>query len=431
MSSIILPPSLVLPFSQDQIEKAIQVNGWITPFHLYSEKVMTNTSQNLAKAFANVGLPFKNHYAVKALPNPKVLQILKDQGMGMDCSSVTELMLADRIGVSGEDIMFTSNNTTLEEFKEAKNRWAIINLDDITHIETLKKLWTLPDIICCRYNPGTDKEWTSIIGNPIEAKYGMRKDQIIEAYRQLKEGWVDRFGLHAMLVSNEKNEDKVIENARILFDLAKEIKAAAGVEFEWINLGWGIGASYRPTDTDVDLAIIARGIKDLYNKTIIANGLGTPKIYMENGRYITGPAGALITRVLNVANKHINFVGVDGSMANLMRPGMYTTKNPDGTWDECYHHISVIGKENIPYDKVYNVTGSLCENNDQFARWRTLPKIEQGDLIAIHTTGAHGQSMAFQYNGKLRGAELLGKINWDIQLIRRAETPEDYFATLV
>lgn len=421
MSLVSLAPSLVLPFSDSDIQRAIRANGWKTPFHLYSEATIRRTTSSIQAIFWKYNFDFKNHFAVKALPNPHILKILQKNGMGMDCSSILEIHLAQKVGVKEEGIMFTSNNTTVDEFREAKEAGAIINLDDITHIEKLEQVG-FPDIVCCRYNPGQAKEGNSIIGESIKQKYGMRKDQIIDAYWILKKKWVKRFGLHAMMVSNERNEQALIENARLLFQLAKEIFELTGVTFEFINLGGGIGVPYKPDDHEVDLDIFVAGIQKEYDTVFNNNRIGLPKIFMENGRYITGPAWALITRVQNVVEKYQKFVGVDASMNALMRPGMYG----------AYHHITAIGKEHLPHDLMYHVTWSLCENNDQFTAGnaRALPLLEEGDILAIHTSGAHGHSMGFNYNAKLRPAEILLQIDGTLKIIRREETENDLNCTI-
>lgn len=416
-----IPPSLALPFTEAEIRKSIASNGNTTPFHLYSERVIIDTARRLNQVFAEHELPFKNHFAVKALPNPHILEILRKEWMGMDCSSIPEIHLSNMAWVSWESIMFTSNNTTVEEFQEAKIAGAIINLDDITHISKLEQVW-FPEIICCRYNPGEEKQGNSIIGESTKQKYGMRKDQIIEAYRILQSKWVKRFGLHAMMVSNERREAALVENARLLFQLAQEVFIQIWVRFEFINLGWWIGVPYHPEHHEVDLWVFVNWIKEEYLKVFTWN-IGKPKIFMENGRYITGPSWALITRVQNSVQKYQDFIWVDASMQALMRPWMYWT----------YHHISVIGKEHLPHDHRYHVTGSLCENNDQFTAWnpRALPEIEEWDILAIHTTWAHGHAMGFNYNGKLRPAEILFQKDGTPRLIRRAETIEDILWTLV
>ncbi len=422
MTQLSLPSSLVLPFSDSDIQRAIRANGWKTPFHLYSETTIRSTTSSIQAIFWKYNFDFKNHFAVKALPNPHILKILQKNGMGMDCSSIPEIHLAQKVGVIKEGIMFTSNNTTVDEFREAKKAGVIINLDDITHIAKLEQVG-FPDIVCCRYNPGQAKEGNSIIGESIKQKYGMRKDQIIEAYRILKKKWVKRFGLHAMMVSNERNEQALIENARLLFTLAREIFEQTGVTFEFINLGGGIGVPYKPDDHEVDLDIFVGGIRKEYDKVFYNFGTGLPKIFMENGRYITGPSWALITRVDNVVEKYQNFVGVDASMNALMRPGMYG----------AYHHITAIGKQDLPHDQMYHVTGSLCENNDQFTAGnaRALPLLEEWDILAIHTSGAHGHSMGFNYNAKLRPAEILLQQTGIPKIIRRAETEEDLNSTII
>ncbi len=417
-----LPSSLSLPFSESDIQKAIEIVGWKTPFHLYSESRILENAKKLTLGFKNVGIDFKNFFAVKALPNPHILKILQDLWMGMDCSSISEIHLCDFIGVTGENIIFTSNNTTIEEFRNAKLAWAMINIDDISHISKLEQIG-FPDIVCCRYNPGSLKEGNSIIGESVKQKYGMRGDQIIEAYRLLLAKWVRRFGLHAMMVSNERREEALIENARLLFELAWKIYGELGIIFEFINLGGGIGVPYKPTDHEVDIDILVQGIRKEYDFIFLDKNITPPKIYMENGRYLTASAWALITRVENISQKYQTFVGVDASMHCLMRPGMYG----------AYHHITVLWKQSSPEDSLYHVTGGLCENNDQFTAWeaRLLPKIIEWDILAIHTSGAHGHAMGFNYNGKLRPAEILLRNTSECQIIRREETEEDLFRTIV
>lgn len=390
-----------------------------TPFHLYDEAMMLENADRLSHAFA--WMPgFKNYYAVKALPNPFILKILAGSGMGADCSSLAELILAEKAGITGENIMFSSNNTPAEEFVAAKKLGAIINLDDLSHIDFLEKSAGLPELLSFRYNPGPLKEGNVIIGRPEEAKYGLTGPQLIEAYRIAASKGVKRFGLHTMVASNELNEDYHIETARMLFEMVVQIKLQAGVRIEFVDLGGGYGVPYRPEAEELDLERISSGIKAEYERLIVANSLSPLKICMENGRMITGPYGWLVTRVRHLKSIYREYAGVDASMANLMRPGMYG----------AYHHITIPGKEHLPLDHKYDVTGSLCENNDKFAVERMLPRIEVGDIIVIHTTGAHGHAMGFNYNGQLRSAELLRRASGEIVEIRRAETLADHFATL-
>jgi diaminopimelate decarboxylase len=344
------------------------------------------------------------------------MKILKSEGFGADCSSVAELLLAESIGLSGEEIIFTSNDTPAYEYQKAVELGAIINLDDITHIDYLEEHVGLPGLVCCRYNPGPLKAGNAIIGHPEEAKYGFTREQLFEGYRMLRDKGVKRFGLHTMVASNELNATYFIETAHLLFDLVKELSAELGIEFEFVNIGGGIGIPYKLEDKAVDLKAVGEGIRALYE----AAGFTTLDVRMECGRMVTGPYGYLVSRVLHKKNTYKQYVGLDACMANLMRPGMYG----------AYHHITVPGKENMPHDFVCDVTGSLCENNDKFAINRTLPPVEIGDLVVIHDAGAHGHSMGFNYNGKLRSAELLLRENGEIVAIRRAETIDDYFATI-
>jgi len=408
-----------LPFTKAQLE-AITANV-PTPFHIYDEAAMRNNARAMYQAFDWVPGGFMNFYAVKALPNPHVMAALKEENMGGDCSSLAELKLCEAVGITGEQIVFTSNDTPANEYRKAYELGAIINLDDISHIEFLEKSLggKLPELLCFRYNPGPLKEGNVIIGKPEEAKYGFTREQLFEGYRILRDKGVKRFGLHTMVASNELNPDYFVETAQMLLDLVVEFKKELGIRIEFINLGGGIGIPYRPEETAVDLAYVGAKIKEAYTTTIEANGLGPIRLTMECGRMITGPYGYLISRVLHKKAIYKNYVGVDASMANLMRPGMY----------DSYHHITVPGKEDGPR-KVYDVTGSLCENNDKFAIDREIADPAVGDLLVIHDSGAHGHSMGFNYNGKLRSAELLWKGDGKYEVIRRAETYTDYFATL-
>ena len=407
----------LLPFTKEFIEKII--NNYPTPFHIYDERGIRNTAKRLNRAFSwNNG--FKEFFAVKALPNPYILKLLKEENFGTDCSSLPELILSEKVGIIGENIMFTSNDTPYNEFKKAFDLKAIINLDDITHIEILERVAGIPEIISFRYNPGPARTGNAIIGKPEESKYGLTKEQIFQAYKIMKEKNVKRFGIHTMIASNELNPDYFVETANMLIDLIIEIYKELQITFEFINIGGGIGIPYKPEDTEVDIEYISEKIKEIYNKKIKNSPLEPVKIYMENGRYITGPHGYLVTTVIHKKNIYRNYIGVDANMAHLMRPAIYG----------AYHHITVLGKENAPLDHIYDIVGSLCENNDKFAINRKFPKIEIGDILVIHDTGAHGHAMGFNYNGKLRCAELLLKENGEVQLIRRAETVDDYFATL-
>lgn len=365
---------------------------------------------------------FKNYYAVKACPNPHILKILKAEGMGADCSSLPELVMAERLHIVGENIMFSSNDTPVREFKKAHKLKALINLDDITHLKILEKAIGIPKVICFRYNPGPLRKHQGnvIIGKPEEAKYGMTKKQLLKSYKIMKNKGVKRFGLHTMIVSNELNLEALLETARALFDLVLEVYQKTGIKMEFINLGGGIGIPYTPEQKAVNLETLSKRIKELYTKIIIKNHLHPLKIFMECGRMITGPYGYLVTRVINEKHTYKDYLGMDACMANLMRPALYG----------AYHHETVLGKENAKLTHTYDVVGSLCENNDKFAINRKLPKVDIGDIIVIHDTGAHGYAMGFNYNGKLKSAELLLKENGQVKLIRRAETINDYFSTL-
>jgi diaminopimelate decarboxylase len=390
-----------------------------TPFHLYDEKAIRENARAFKRAFSWVP-NFKNYFAVKACPNPAILKILKEEGFGADCSSLAELIMSEKVGITGEDIMFTSNDTPSQEFAEARRLGAVINLDDITHIETLKESGKLPSLISFRYNPGPDRTGNAIIGNPVEAKYGLTTDQLVDAYRRAKEEGSTRFALHTMVASNELEGSYIVETARMLFNQVIRLNKELGIKIEFINMGGGIGIPYKPQEKAVDINWVSGQIKELYDEMIVANNLDPLNIVFELGRMITGPYGYLVSRVLHVTKKYKDYVGLDASMANLMRPALYGS----------YHHITVLGKQNEKADHIYDVTGSLCENNDKFAIDRVLPKVEPKDVVVIHDTGAHGYAMGFNYNGKLRSAEYLLKEDHSIELIRRAETIDDYFATL-
>ena len=406
-----------LPFDESEIREI--ASKFPTPFYLYDELSIRKNVRRLNEAFSWCD-GFQNYFAVKATPNPHLLKILQDEGCGGDCSSQPELVLCQRVGINGEDVMFTSNDTPAREYEAASQLGAIINLDDITHIEFLEKHVGLPDMICLRYNPGPIREGNTIIGKPEEAKYGFTRDQLFEGFRILREKGVKRFGLHAMVASNELNPEFFVETARMLFDLACELAEQRNVRLELVNLGGGIGIDYRPDQQPVDLDRVSRGVCEAYQEMIVGAGLDPIRVVMENGRMITGPYGFLVTTAIHEKHTYKNFVGVDACMANLMRPGMYG----------AYHHITVLGKEDAPHDQLVDVVGSLCENNDKFAIDRKLPKIDVSDLLVIHDAGAHGHSMGFQYNGKLRSAELLYQPDRSVRVIRRAETVEDYFSTL-
>ena len=406
-----------LPFSKEQIEKIIETHA--TPFHIYDEKAIRENVQYFKKAFSwNDG--FKEYFAIKAAPNPYLMKVLRDEGCGIDCSSTAELELAKRTGMSGDEIMLTSNDTPANEFQFAKDLGAIINLDDISHIDFVEENVGLPETICMRYNPGDLKEGNLIIGHPEDAKYGLTHKQMIEGYRILKEKGVKHFGVHTMVASNELSPDYFIETAEILFNLIVEVYEKTGVKIEFANLGGGIGIPYKPGEKPVDLEYVSVGIEKLYNKMIVGNGLAPVKLFFELGRSITGPYGYLVTKVRHIKNTYKSFAGLDACMVDLMRPALYG----------AYHHITVVGKDNEVATEKYDVTGSLCENNDKFAIGRMLPELEPNDILVIHDAGAHGHSMGFNYNGKLKSAELLLRENGDVAEIRRAETIEDYFTTL-
>ena len=409
-----------IPFDKKKILEIMKKHP--TPFHIYDEKQIRDNAKKLKKAFSILPDGFKEFFAVKALPNPFILKILKEEGFGTDCSSLPELMLSEKAGIVGEDIMFSSNDTPAEEFILAKKLGAIINLDDISHIPFLEQHTGIPELISFRYNPGPlrGREESKFIGNPADAKYGFTREQIIEGYKVCKEKGVKRFGLHTMIISNELNEKYFIETAKMLFELVVEINKKLGIKLEFVNLGGGIGIPYKPDENEVSYEKIAEGVKKAYDEMIEENDLSPLRIFMECGRVITGPYGWLITKVRHLKHIYKDYVGCDASMANLMRPAIYG----------AYHHITVLGKENAKPNHKYDITGSLCENNDMFAIDRKLPEVEVGDILAIHNTGAHGHAMGFNYNGKLRSAELLLREDGSITEIRRVETEEDYFATL-
>ncbi len=408
------------PFvTKKQIENIIK--DFPTPFHIYDEKGIRERARALNAAFSwNKG--FKEYFAVKATPNPVLLDILGQENCGVDCSSLTELMMSEKVGFKGHDIMFSSNATPAEDFVKAAELGAIINFDDFTHIEFLEKtIGYIPETVCCRFNPGGDfKISTQIMGNPGDAKYGMTKEQIIEAYKLLKAKGAKRFGIHAFLSSNNTNNEYYPTLAGVLFRLAVEIQKESGVNLDFINLSGGVGVPYLPDAEPADIAIIGEGVHKEFDKILVPAGLGGVAIFTELGRYMLAPNGMLITKAIHEKHIYKEYIGCDACAANLMRPAMYGS----------YHHITVLGKENEPCDHKYDVTGGLCENNDKFAVDRMLPKIEIGDILAIHDAGAHGFAMGYNYNGKLRSAELLLKEDGTVELIRRAETPEDYFTTL-
>lgn len=403
--------------TKDQLQQIVE--QYPTPFHLYDEKGIRTCARNLQKAFSwNPG--FKEYFAVKATPNPFILNILKEEGCGVDCSSLTELMMAKACGFAGDDIMFSSNVTPAEDFQYASDLQAIINLDDFTHIDFLNNLVGIPETISCRYNPGGEFAISNtIMDNPGEAKYGLTKQQMIEGFQKLRELGAKRFGIHAFLASNTTTNEYYPTLARILFETAVELKEKTGVQIAFINLSGGVGIPYQPDEEPVDILAVGEGVRKAFEEVLIPAGMGDVAIYTELGRYMLGPNGCLVATAIHEKHIYKEYIGLDACAANLMRPAMYGS----------YHHITVAGKEDQPCDYKYDITGGLCENNDKFAIDRMLPKIDKGDLIVIHDTGAHGFSMGYNYNGKLRSAELLLKENGSTELIRRAETPEDYFAT--
>ncbi len=410
-------PQKTVPFSLSQLE-AIE-KRWATPFHLYDERGILENARRFRDAFAwNRG--FRNYFAVKACPNPFLLKLLASEGFGADCSSMAELVMSQRMGITGEAIMFTSNDTPADEFVKAKELGAVINLDDLTHVAFLDQVAGVPELVCCRYNPGPLKGGNAIIGKPEDAKYGFTRDQLFEGYRRLRDRGAKRFGLHTMVASNELNPQYFIDTACLLFDLAVDLSRELGITFEFINLGGGIGIPYRPEQQAVDLERVSAGIRAAYQERLIGRGHPDLKLYMECGRMVTGPYGYLVSRVRHTKETYKKYAGLDACMANLMRPALYG----------AYHHITVMGKEHLPHETAYDVTGSLCENNDKFAIDRKLPELTVGDCVVIHDAGAHGYAMGFQYNGKLRSAELLLRQDGTVVEIRRAETLDDYFATL-
>ena len=408
-----------VPFTtKEKLEEISKV--YPTPFHLYDEAGIRKNAENLKKAFAwNKG--FKEYFAVKATPNPFLINILREYGCGCDCSSVTELMLSKAIGAVGDDIMFSSNDTPPAEFKYADDIGAIINLDDITHIDILEKtLGYLPKKLSCRYNPGGYFSIANnIMDNPGDAKYGMTTEQLFEAFKIMKSKGVEEFGIHAFLASNTVTNEYYPTLAKTLFEVAVKLKEETGAHIKFINLSGGIGIPYRPDQEGNDIFAIGAGVEKVYNEVLVPAGMDDVAIYTELGRFMLAPYGALVTRAINEKHTHKEYIGVDACAVNLMRPAIYG----------AYHHITVMGKENEPCEYKYDVTGSLCENNDKFAIDRMLPKVDMGDLMFIHDTGAHGYAMGYNYNGKLKSAEILLKEDGSFDLIRRAETPADYFAT--
>lgn len=426
-----------LPFTKAKLEEISAT--WPTPFHIYDEKAIRENAKRLKKAFSwNKG--FREYFAVKATPNPHLMKILKDYDFGSDCSSMAELVLAEKVGNVGEAIMFTSNDTPAEEFRKAFELGAIINLDDITHWQFFIDSCLVPRvaetaddatkhearatnhelIMCCRYNPGPLKGGNAIIGKPEEAKYGFTREQLFECYAKMKAAGVTRFGLHTMVASNELDPEYIIDTAKMLFALAGEIHEKIGIDFEFVNIGGGIGIPYRPDQKAMDFEYVSEGIEKAYKELVVGKGMKPLRLYMECGRCITGPYGYLVSKVRHIKNTYRLYAGLDACMSNLMRPALYG----------AYHEIVVPGKEESTETSVYDVTGSLCENNDKFAIQRMLPVLERGDFVVICDAGAHGHAMGFQYNGKLRSAELLLQRDGSVREIRRAETLDDYFATL-
>ena len=408
------------PFvTKEQLEEIVK--EYPTPFHLYDEKGIRENVKVLKEAFSwNDG--YKEYFAVKANPNPFLIDILQEYGCGCDCSSYTELLLSDAIGASGEDIMFSSNATPAKEYELADKLGAIINLDDITHIDFLEQtIGHIPETISCRYNPGgLFKISNDIMDNPGDAKYGMTTEQLFEAFRTLKAKGAKEFGIHAFLASNTVTNEYYPMLAKVLFEIAVKLQEETGAHIKFINLSGGIGIPYRPEQEPNDIRVIGEGVRKVYEEVLVPAGMGDVAIYTELGRFVTGPYGGLVTTAIHEKHTHKEYIGCDACAVNLMRPAMYG----------AYHHITVMGKEEEPHDHKYDITGSLCENNDKFAIDRMLPEIEVGDLLVIHDTGAHGYSMGYNYNGKLRSAEVLLREDGTTQLIRRAEKPEDYFATL-
>ena len=408
-----------LPFvTKEKVEEIVKT--YPTPFHIYDEKGIRENAKAVQEAFAwNKG--FKEYFAVKACANPFLIQILHEYGVGCDCSSLTELMLSNALGIKGHDIMFSSNNTPAEDYEYCAKIGGIINLDDITHIEFVEEtLGKLPETMSCRYNPGGVFQMSNgIMDNPGDAKYGFTTEQLFEGYRILKEKGVKHFGLHAFLASNTVTNEYYPQLAKQLFELAVQIKEKVGVKLDFINLSGGVGIPYTPDQQPNDIYMIGDGVRQVYEEILTPADMDEVVIYAEMGRFMTGPYGALVTQAIHEKHTHKEYIGVDACAVNLMRPAMYG----------AYHHITVLGKEEAACDHKYDVTGSLCENNDKFAIDRMLPEIERGDYLVIHDTGAHGYAMGYNYNGKLKSAELLLKEDGSVQLIRRAETPADYFAT--
>lgn len=410
-----------MPLSQDYTNRLSPVLADIsshfkTPFHIYDEKGIRETGRLLIDAFSGID-GFREYFAVKALPNPAILSIMKDMGFGFDCSSIPELVLSRNAGARAEDLMFTSNNTSLEDFIAAgQDGGCILNLDDITLVD---KVPSMPDLICFRYNPGPRRTGNDIIGNPVEAKYGVSYDQLVDAYKAAMDKGARRFGMHTMLASNERNYSYMVETARMILEMVELVSGKLGIRFEFVNIGGGLGIPYRPEDESLNLKAMGREITDLFTAFKTKHGYA-PSLYLESGRFMTGPHGALVVTAINRKDIYRSYVGVDACMSSLMRPGIYG----------AYHHITVLGKENAPHDTVVDVVGSLCENNDKFAVQRSLPGISDGDILLIHDTGAHGHAMGFNYNAKMRPKELLLREDGSVELVRREETMDDYFRTL-
>jgi len=410
-----------MPMSQSFKERLFPITEQLvehygSPFHIYDEVGIRETGENLKKLFSGVE-GFREYYAVKALPNPEILKLMLDMGFGFDCSSIGELQLSRQIGARGEKIMFTSNNTDQTEFKiAAEEGGCVLNLDDISLIE---KVPEFPELICFRYNPGPRRTGNVIIGNPVEAKYGLSHEQVVDAYRLAQQRGAKRFGLHTMVASNELDYTYMVETARMVLEIAEQVESELGIKFEFVNIGGGFGIPYEPDQAPLDIDSLAAEIEALFNAFRVKHNY-VPRMYMESGRFMTGPHGCLVTSAINHKNIYRDYIGVDACMSALMRPALYG----------AYHHIDVIGKEDAPKDQIYDVAGSLCENNDKFAVQRELPKVDEGDILVIHDTGAHGHAMGFQYNAKLRPKELLLRADGSVELIRREETLDDYFATL-
>lgn len=408
------------PFvTKSQVEEIVKT--YPTPFHLYDEKGIRENAKKVKEAFAwNPG--FREYFAVKATPNPYILKILQEYDMGCDCSSYTELMLAKSCGFDGKHIMFSSNDTPAEEFAYADELGAIINLDDFTHIDFLEEtIGHIPETISCRYNPGgVFKMSNGIMDNPGDAKYGMTTEQLFEAFKILKAKGAKKFGIHAFLASNTVTNEYYPMLAKVLFEVAVKLEKETGADIEFINLSGGVGIPYKPDQEPNDIRVIGEGVRKVYEEVLVPAGMGDVALYTEMGRFMTGPYGCLVTKAIHEKHTYKEYIGCDACAVNLMRPAMYG----------AYHHITVMGKEDQPCDHKYDITGSLCENNDKFAIDRMLPKIDMGDYLVIHDTGAHGYAMGYNYNGKLKSAEILLKEDGSFEMIRRAETPRDYFATL-